>query len=133
MNIKIARTLFLLTAIVAIVLLSLDSPPTQGPHGGTVKKAGDFYIEMKNNPDTSFFAYLLNKKLKTVSNKGISAEVKLFFPDSTALDVPLKPVAGNAFTAKIIPGFSTCKITFLVFGKEVSALFDKETQIVQKK
>lgn len=130
MKTKIIHLLFLVTAI---TLLSLDFPELQGTHGGVVKKAEGFYIEMKNNPDTSFSVYLLNKKLRTVSNKGISGEVKFFFPDSTTLDVPLKPVAGNAFTARVIPGYYSCKITFHVFGKEVSAAFDRESQTAQKK
>ncbi len=126
---KIIYPLFLL---ITTTLLSLHSPTSEGPHGGVIKKSEGYYIEMKNNPDTSFFAYLLSKKLKTVSNKGISGEVKLFFPDSTALNVELKPIAGDAFTAKVVPGFYSCKITFNVFGKSVSAPFDKENQIVQK-
>jgi len=126
---KITHALFLITIT---ALLALDSPPSQGPHGGAIKKAEGYYVEMKNNPDTSFFAYLLTKKLKTVSNKDVTAEVKLFFPDSTATDVPLKAIAGNAFTGKIIPGFYACKITFHIYEKEVSAQFAKEDQVVQK-
>lgn len=130
MRTKIMYALFLLTIL---TLLSLVAPTSVGPHGGIVKKAEGFYIEMENNPDTTFFAYLLNKKLKTISNKGISGEVKFFFPDSTALNVELKPAPGNAFTAKPVPGFNSCKITFLVFGKSVSAPFEKESQTAQKK
>ena len=126
----IAHAFFLLTVI---FLISMTGSLPQGPHDGVLKKAEGFYIEMKNNPDTSFFAYLLNKKLKTISNKGISGEVKFFFPDSTVLNAELKPAARNAFTAKPVSGFYGCKITFVVFGKSVSALFEKENQTAQKK
>jgi hypothetical protein len=88
---------------------------------------------MKNEPDTSFSAYLLDKNLKTIGSKDISGEVKFFLADSTAIDVVLKPAAGNSFIAKVAPGFYACKITFHVSGKDVSASFEKQSQIVQKK
>lgn len=130
MKTKIIYTVLL---FVSAGLLSLSIPPTQGPHGGMLKPAEGYFIEMKNVPDTSFFAYLLTKKLKTVSSKGISGEVKLFFPDSTALDVQLSPAPGNGFTGKMPPGFYGCKVTFHVLGKDVSATFEKQTQTAQKK
>jgi hypothetical protein len=114
-------------------LLSLNRPPAEGPHGGIVKSAEGYYIEMKNNPDTSFFAYLLDKKQMTISNKGVSGQVKFFFSDNTAMDVQLKPAAENSFTARITPGFYACKITFHVLGKDVSALFEKQNQIAEQK
>lgn len=130
MKTKIMYALFLLALA---TLVSLGSTQAEGPHGGIVKKAEGYYIEMKNNPDTSFFAYLLSKKQKTISNQNISGEVQLFFPDSTTLDVKLTPIAGNGFTAKVLTGFYACKITFHVFEKEVSAQFEKQSQIVQRK
>ena len=130
MRSKITYAVFLLTIT---ALLALNSPPPQGPHGGIVKNAEGYYIEMKNNPDTSFVSYLLNKKLKTVSSKGISGEVKFFSPDSTTLNVQLKPGDKNAFTAKPPLGFYACKITFNVFGKSLSATFEKQNQTALKK
>jgi hypothetical protein len=88
---------------------------------------------MKNIPDTAVYAYLLDAKMKTISNKGIRGEVRFFFSDSTNLDVRLDSTAGDAFRAKAIPGFYASKITFHFFGKDVSALFEKQEQIVQKK
>lgn len=113
--------------------LSLHIPAEQGPHGGMLKAADEYFIEMKSTADTSLSAYLLTKKLKTVSSKGISAEAKFFFTDSTALDVRLKAdTLTDAFTARAAPGFYACKITFLVLGKEVSARFEKQSQIARE-
>lgn len=127
------KIMYVLSLITITTLLSMDRPTSEGPHGGTVKNADGYSIEMKNNPDTSFVAYLLTEKLKTIPNKGISGEVKFFFTDSTAMDVQLKPAAENSFTARITPGFYACKITFHVAGKDVSASFEKQNQIAEKK
>lgn len=130
MKSKIISALF---SLACVLLLSLNAPPNQqGPNGGAIKTAEGYFIELKNNPDTTFVTYLLDKKLKTISNKGISGEVKFFFPDSTALDVPLRPVSGNGFAARIAPGFHACKVIFHVLEKDISASFLKEEQIVQK-
>lgn len=128
MTIKL--TLLILTTM---FLLGLDKSQTPGPHGGVIKSADKYYIEMKNIPDTTFLSYLLDKKMNTMSNKSISGEVKLYFQDSTVVNMDLIPIEGDAFTAKILPGFYSCKITFDISGKEVSAKFDMRTQLVNTK
>lgn len=115
-----------------VMFFSMDLPP-QGPHEGIVKKSEGYYIEMKNDPDTVILAYLLSGKMKTISNKGITGSVKLFFSDTTAFDVKLNPITGDAFRARVTPGFYGCKITFDVLGKEISARFEKQEQFVKKK
>ena len=118
----------------AITLFALPvASLSEGPHGGILKSADEYYIEMKNNPDTSFYVYLLDNKLRTISNKDISGEVKLFFSDNTSMDVRLTPSVENSFTAVITPGFYACKIIFHVSGKDVSAPFEKQSQIADQK
>ncbi|MBI4944969.1 MAG: hypothetical protein HY840_01055 [Bacteroidetes bacterium] len=102
-----------------------------GPHGGTVKHAGNYNIEMKN-PYGNFYAYLLDKKLKPISNKGVSCEVKFFFSDNTNTDAVLKPQGDDAFFAETMFQYQSCRITFNVFGNVVSAQFSNETPMVQK-
>ena len=121
----------LLLGITILFSMTMSSP--EGPHGGIIKKAEDYHIEIKNSPDTLFFAYLLNKKLNPISNKGISGDARFFFPDSTVFNVRLEPIAEDAFKASTISGFYACKVNFNVFGKSVSAVFEKQQQIVRRK
>jgi hypothetical protein len=117
---------------VAISLISSKNSQEKGPHGGIVKKADNYFIEM-TNPGKFFFAYLLDKNSKTISNKGISGDVKFFLPDSSIFDVQLKPSADDAFTGEGIPGYSSCKITFNIFGRSISAKFENTLLIARKK
>ncbi len=103
----------------------------QGPHGGIVKKADNYFIEI-TNPDKFFFVYLLDKNSKTISNKGISADVKFFLPDSSIFNVQLKPSADDAFTGSGVPEFYACRVTFNVFGKSVSAKFENMASVAKK-
>src|SRR4051812_37856045 len=127
-QIKIFTFIFIL---VAISLIS-NGFQDKGPHGGIVKKADNYFIEMIN-PEKFLSAYLLDKSMKTISNKGISGDVKFFLPDSSIFDVQLKPSSDDAFTGEGIPGFYTCKVTFNIFGRSVSAKFDNVTLIAFKK
>ena len=118
-----ARLFWATLILLAVAFISWYTHQTTGPHGGMLKKAGNHYIEMKN-PENYFYAYLLDKKLKTVSNNNILAEVRFFMPDSTVMDVELSPGPDNSFTTKSMPGFLACKITFKTSSDEISAMFD---------
>lgn len=116
------------------ILFSQDSlSQAVGPNGGIVKKAENYYIEIKNVPEMSFYAYLLDKELKIISNKGVLCNAEFFFPDNTSLKVPLKPAPGEAFTADVASGYDACEITFYVLDKHVFARFKNISSIVQKK
>lgn len=118
----------------AIILVSLNVfQSSQGPHGGTVKKAENYNIEMKN-PGGSMYAYLLDRNLKPVNNKGISCKVKLFFPDKTAADQILSPFGTDGFIIELIPMYYvSCTVTFNVAGKNIEADFENEVLFVDKK
>lgn len=120
--------LFILCAAVVILALNMAN---NGPHGGIIKKTDEFFIEMKNNPDTTFLVWLLDQRQKTLSNKEVTGNVKFLFPDSTATDIELKRTKDNAFTAKTITGYNSCKIILEVYGKIVSAQFEKQEQVAQ--
>jgi hypothetical protein len=121
-----------LLVFTATALLSWYTKAPDGPHGGVVKKAGNYYIEMKN-PENYFSVYLLDRKLKTIKDKVDLAEVRFFMSDSTTLDVKLTPSPGNAYATKSIPGFVSCKITFKVSGNEISAMFENHAQVAELK
>jgi len=133
-KIKTAQNKLLLAVLIIAVTIfaSWYTSPANGPHGGVLKKTGDYYIEMKN-PENYFFAYLLDKKLKTVSNKTILADVRFFMPDSTVVDVKLMPGPDNSFTTKSIPGFTACKIIFKISDNEISASFENQVKIAEVK
>jgi hypothetical protein len=116
----------------AAIFISWYALTDNGPHGGALKKTGEYYIEMKN-PEGYFFTYLLDKKLKTLQDKSITAEVRFFMPDSTIVDLKLSPGADNSFTTKSVPGFVACKITFKAGNKEISAMFDNVDRVAELK
>ena len=111
-------TFFALLILAILTLIGfVYSQPTVGPNGGTVKKAENYNIEMKHSYG-NLYAYLLDKKLKPINNKGISCEVKFFLADNTDMDVVLKPQGDYSFFAETNIQYQSCKITFNVFGKE---------------
>ncbi len=127
---KIIFLAFLYCLTIALVSWSKSSP--NGPHGGSLKKSGNYFIEMKN-PDKLFYAYLLDKKLNTINNKNISGEVKFFMPDSTSFNVPLKAATDDGFTCESLPGSYASMVTFIIFGKSISARFENPALLVEKK
>ena len=116
---------------VTIALVSWNKLSSTGPHGGTLKKAGNYFIEMKT-VEKFFYAYLLDKKLKSIDNKNVSGEVKFFMSDSTNFNVSLKRNTDDAFTCENLARSNSCKITFLVFGNSVSAKFENSALLVEK-
>lgn len=126
------RPAFLLTLVLLVVLFSGTWQQPRGPHGGTVKAAGNYHIEMRNT-FTEFYTWLLDKKMKTISNKGITCKVQFFFADSTSVDAELKPEGTEAFTTSTaVPAFSVCRVTYDLSGKEVTARFSNEVTLVKK-
>jgi ABC-type cobalt transport system substrate-binding protein len=125
--------LIILLLILAAMLISLNYfQSSTGPHQGTVKKAGEYNIEVKNSY-TNFYAYLLDKKSKPISNKGISCEVKFVFGDHTGISIPLIPYKDDGFTTEdVVPEFYSCSVNFNVMGKLISAKFENENTIAQK-
>lgn len=114
-------------------LLLVSLKPATGPHNGIVKPAGEYNIEMKNTYDY-FFAYLLDKNQEPIPNKGMQCEVKFIHPDTTSTTIPLKPFEEDGFSSAIHSiKFSSCRVYFRVKGKLISAQFDNQNLIVQKK
>jgi len=132
------KTKVFITLVFSIVaLLHMTSyttyQDTDGPHGGTLKKAENFYIEMRN-PYDHFYAFLYNRMMKPVSNKNIFCSVRFYYNDSTSTDMVLEPFEEDGFvSASTVPNYVTCKVMFNVQGKTVEAKFDNTTYIVKKK
>lgn len=114
-------------SILAILLLTISSlkllKVQEGPHGGSVKMAGNYHIEMKNKANI-LHAYLLDEDMIPMKNEFTSCSVHFFYEDSTSMELKLQKYSDDGFSSgKQIPYFNSCKITFTVFGKNVSARF----------
>ncbi|MBL7912717.1 MAG: hypothetical protein JNJ41_16765 [Bacteroidia bacterium] len=117
---------------ITIALVSWNKLSSTGPHGGTMKKSGNYFIEMKD-PDKFVYAYLLDKKLKNTNSKNVTGEVKFYLPDSTSLNVSLLRSDDGGFTCKTIVGSNLCKITFTIPGKSLTAMFENASSMVENK
>lgn len=104
-----------------------------GPHDGVVKPAGSYNIEMKNTFPT-LYAYLLDKNYIPISNKGITCEGRFILADSSTVIIPLKPFEEEGFSMNISSfRYNSCRISFIVFGRRVSAHFESENLIADEK
>lgn len=123
-------SILLLFILISLGTFSIASSSKQeDPKRGMIKEADGYYIEIKNT-NRNFNAYLLNSEKEPMSTKNIYAKAQFFFPDSTDLEIDLKPFNKVAFTCIPPPGYYGCKITFNIMGKSVSAKFPSQTPIV---
>jgi len=104
-----------------------------GPHGGRVKSAGSYNIEMKV-ASHNFQAFLLDNQLNPISNKGMTCEIRFFLCDSSTIDIDLKPFGDDAFMVESsLKGYYYYNVVFHVFGKQIKAKFEDENLIVLNK
>lgn len=104
--------------------------PPEGPHGGAVKPAGDFFIEAGRN-DAYIYAYILDSTLSSMSNDGITCAAVFDFPDKTTGNLELVPFGKDGFRAALIDRvYTTCTIVFERNGKKISAEFGNEGMLV---
>lgn len=131
MNTKLILFGLLLSGIA--ILYSVNSNQvTSGPHGGELKSAENFHIELKE-AFPNLHCYLLDQKLGPVSNVGVLCEIRFFMPDETSVDLNLKPFLDNGFILEsntIV--YNSCRVTFNISGKSISAKFDKENMIAHE-
>ena len=127
------KYLFILLFTIAGATLFAQDPKTiLGPHSGKAKQAGNYNIETLDSPG-NIYAFLLNYDLKPMSNKNITGQITLYFENDESIDYPLKPHGTDGFFAECPNGFYSCKVTFNIANKKVSALFNNDTEIVEKK
>lgn len=104
-----------------------------GPHGGYLKKAGNYTIEMKTG-FPFFYTYLLGNRNKPISNRIISCRVMLLLPDHTETQIVMRRYGEDGFFSEAadLPA-SAYWISFEVDGETVSARFDDINFIVLNK
>ena len=123
--------IFVVLLLGGLSMLSLILARPQGPHGGIIKKSGNYLIEMKVS-ENILSTYFITKKSKPVSVTAVSGEVKFSFADNADLIVPLKAITETRFICETPSGFSECVITFNYLGKAISAKFSNTVQPASK-
>lgn len=130
-----ARTkifLIILLVLLALTLIAWHlSQPILGPHGGTIKQTGNYYIQVK----TSYpylYAFLLDKEIKPISNKGISCEARFIFADHTDMKVALTTFEEDGFSTRLTTQeFISSQIYFNGNGISVTAQFENQKLIAK--
>lgn len=124
-------TFLILIPFILLGMIFFQSPV--GPHDGTVKRAGVYYIEMKSLHQ-EIHTYLLDKKLSPIGNKGMTCEIKIVYPDSSCLTKPLKAFGTDGFSTGVASTqFVNCSVFFKISGKTISAQFENNNLIVKKR
>lgn len=119
--------------LVALTLIGVHfSGSSLGPHGGIVKKAGNYNIELKT-AYPYLYTFLLDKNIKPINNKGITCEARFVFSDNTDLNVSLISFMNDGFSTKLVTqDYSFVQILFNVKGEAVSSKFENENLIVKQ-
>jgi hypothetical protein len=96
----------------------------KAPHGGFLKKAGSYHIEMVQSESKLTF-YLLDAKGKTLSNKSVKGSVLYEFFNKSKATSSLTNDKKNGFIVDIPKAsvFTYCTVTLVVKGKNISAKF----------
>jgi hypothetical protein len=125
---------FLLLAGAAIAQQSkrthaeLPAHTHQAPHGGTVKSAGDYHIELVEESG-KFRVYLLDSRERAIRLKGITGMAIFRNGDVTTGTQRLTPVGDSHFEIPLKgQPFSAIIINFKVNGQSVIAKFDKDNK-----
>ena len=97
----------------------------RAPHGGTVRTAGQFHIELVQHSD-EVHVYLLDAKEATVATAGTTGAVTLLSTANKTSRVALTPT-GDYFVAKMPAGaqLRTAIVSLNSNGKSLSARFEK--------
>lgn len=121
--------LIILSIIISLAFIQYDL----GPHGGTIKNAGVYNIELKNSYPV-FYVFLLDRNHMPIKNYGITCDAKFIYQDTTSYDAILRPYSDDGFYSEYTSSsFNLCKINFNVRGRIVSAVFENDITIVKKK
>jgi len=106
------------------------TPLTHPPHGGMVKPAGKYYIEMIVDwmlKEDKITLYLLKESGKAVSNEKITGSIQFIATEGTISEVSLKPRGNEAFVVQLESNepFS-CMVALKIKNKTLSVPFRHE-------
>lgn len=100
------------------------------PHGGTVKSAGAFHIEVSVK-DGMVMAYLLDANEKAMKNKGVTGTAVIQMADGKTSTITLTPSGkeGFMYTLDKAKKYNKAIVTFATGGKTASASFDLMSKV----
>ncbi|MEO5569502.1 MAG: heavy metal-binding domain-containing protein [Bacteroidia bacterium] len=98
--------------------------PGKGPHGGTMQEADPYHAEIAVKND-KVMLYLLDGDAKMMSNDGVIGSANFVMPDGKAIKEILTAHAEDGFEVNnpTVVNYKSCKVTFTVKGKAVTAHF----------
>ena len=100
----------------------------QAPHGGTVKSAGDYHIELVEEAG-KFRVYLLDIREKAIPLKGVVGLAIFRNGDVTTGTQRLTPIGDSHFEIPLKgQPYSAIIINFKINGKSIIAKFDKDNR-----
>lgn len=96
------------------------------PHGGVVRSASPYHMELVQHSD-ELHIYLLGAKMSAVPNKGTTGTVMVQTADNKMSTVTLAPAGDDHFSAKLPAGAKvrTAIVTLNADGKTINTRFDK--------
>lgn len=123
----IALAFTLLIAGSATSIAQTKTHEHKAVHGGTVKEASGYHVEMvKNETNLSFF--LMDGKNKILTNKEISGTATFEFFNKMKATVPLTKNKKSVFSVSIpkANNFAYCTVSFLIKDKNIIATFKND-------
>ena len=116
--------------IIALLLFALTTNAQQlglGPHGGRLKIAGNYKIELLGC-ENYLEVYVFDIDTEAVNNANIKGNIEFFYRDQATLSYPLVKYGMDGFTAKIpITTFFQCRVSLDINSEFiVTEKFDNE-------
>ncbi|MBW0164195.1 MAG: hypothetical protein HYI21_05765 [Sediminibacterium sp. Gen4] len=124
-KITILMTVLLIATFTTFAQHSGGDHKHGSPHGGTVKSAGDFHIEVSVK-DGMVMAYLLDANEKAMKNTGVAGTAVIQMADGQTSTITLIPNGNDGFmyTLDKAKKYNKAIVTFTTGGKNASASFD---------
>lgn len=129
---KLVTIILIPAAILAIWLFTRGTEQAaQGPHGGDIKAAGNYWVEMKSNSN-SVYSWLLDRNKMTIRNGDCYCEIWTVADDSSRTKVTMIPYGIDGFYGELKGDrYKQCIVLYEVNGEAISAIFEREGLIVE--
>lgn len=106
-----------------VLIFAIGTVKAQSLHGGQVKPAGDYYIEVVNCSGY-LEVYVYAPGMYPLRNSSFYGQVDLFYPDSSCVTEKLFPYSNDRFTAEPKrESFTSCDVIIHAKGLPLRATF----------
>lgn len=124
-----------------LILSSFCSAQNEGPvnnfkppHGGKVKAAKNYFIELLFTRENTFIYLFDSKDQKSINNTGITGKIVFTDFDNISSSSDLAAYSNDGFIAKTnIPAYKSCIVSFEIKGVHISAQFDENENMADRK